>query len=81
VEPTDRSHPTPAELVRGVFANRTLNLRSVAAIGYDMDYTLIHYRTDDWEGAAFEHAVNPGAKRGWPVEDLPSIPRSSSRVS
>src|SRR5690606_28552637 len=38
---------------RGMFANRTLNLRSVAAIGYDMDYTLIHYRTEEWEGVAF----------------------------
>ena len=26
---------------RGVFANRTLNLRAVQAIGYDMDYPLI----------------------------------------
>ncbi len=32
---------------RGVFANRTLNLRSIRAIGYDMDYTLVHYRVYD----------------------------------
>lgn len=56
--------------MRGVFANRTLNLRSVEAIGYDMDYTLIHYRTDRWEGAAFEHAVQILAAQGWPVADL-----------
>lgn len=29
--------------VRGIFCSRTLNLRSISAIGYDMDYTLIHY--------------------------------------
>lgn len=64
---------TPMDLddaVRGVFANRTVNLRSVSAIGYDMDYTLIHYRTDEWERAAFEHAVALLGQRGWPVSGL-----------
>jgi 5'-nucleotidase len=28
---------------RGIFCNRTLNLRSLGAIGYDLDYTLVHY--------------------------------------
>ena len=55
---------------RGVFANRTLNLRSVRAIGYDMDYTLLHYKVDEWEGAAFRHAKGRLADRGWPVEHL-----------
>jgi 5'-nucleotidase len=55
---------------RGVFANRTLNLRSVEAIGYDMDYTLIHYRTDEWESVAFEHARRVLHIRGYPVEGL-----------
>lgn len=55
---------------REVFANRTLNLRSVGAIGYDMDYTLIHYRTEAWERVAFDHAVAVLAARGWPVEGL-----------
>lgn len=56
--------------LREVFANRTLNMRSVAAIGYDMDYTLIHYRTHEWESAAFEHAVRVLAGLGWPVGGL-----------
>ena len=55
---------------RGVFCNRTLNLRSVRAIGFDMDYTLIHYHTDEWERAAFEHARQILAERGWAVADL-----------
>ena len=55
---------------RGVFVNRTLNLRAVGAIGYDMDYTLIHYRVDEWEGAAFRTARNLLAAQGWPVESL-----------
>jgi 5'-nucleotidase len=70
MRPASGRPPTPDELIRGVFANRTLNLRSVAAVGYDMDYTLIHYRTDEWESAAFEHARDILAVRGWPVDHL-----------
>jgi HAD superfamily 5'-nucleotidase-like hydrolase len=47
-----------------------LNLRAVPAVGYDMDYTLIHYRVDEWEGAAFRTARDILAVRGWPVGDL-----------
>lgn len=53
-----------------MFANRTLNLRSVAAIGYDMDYTLIHYRTEEWESVAFDHARRVLAERGFPVQGM-----------
>jgi len=55
---------------RRVFANRTLNMRSVQAVGYDMDYTLIHYRVEEWEKAAFRWARDLLAARGWPVQDL-----------
>ena len=55
---------------RGLYCNRTLNLRGVRAIGYDMDYTLIHYHVDEWERAAFEHARQRLAELGWPVESL-----------
>ncbi len=55
---------------RGLFCNRTLNLRGVRAIGYDMDYTLIHYRVDEWERVAFEHARIRLSDLGWPVDSL-----------
>lgn len=55
---------------RGVFVNRTLNMRTVEAVGYDMDYTLIHYKVDEWETAAFEEARSVLANRKWPVADL-----------
>lgn len=63
----DMSEEAFVEVARGVYVNRTVNLRSVSAIGYDMDYTLIHYRIDEWERAAFDHAVVLLAQRGWPV--------------
>ncbi len=55
---------------RGIFVNRTLNLRSIRAVGYDMDYTLVHYRTVEWERLAYEHTKQRLADRGWPVEGL-----------
>jgi 5'-nucleotidase len=56
--------------IRGIFCNRTLNLRAIRAIGYDMDYTLIHYRVDEWERRAYGHLQRKCADLGWPVDDL-----------
>lgn len=60
--------PPPRE--RGIFCNRTLNLRSIRAIGYDMDYTLVHYRVEEWERRAHQYLKQKLADRGWPVEEL-----------
>ena len=59
---------------RGIFCNRTLNLRGVRAIGYDMDYTLIHYHTDTWEERAYDYAKEKLEQHGWPVRDLRFAP-------
>jgi HAD superfamily 5'-nucleotidase-like hydrolase len=55
---------------RRVYCNRTLNLRSIKAIGYDMDYTLLHYRVDEWERTAYEYLRGQLAGLGWPVAEL-----------
>ncbi|MEM6862445.1 MAG: HAD-IG family 5'-nucleotidase [Myxococcota bacterium] len=55
---------------RRIYCNRTLNLRSIQAIGYDMDYTLIHYRVDEWESHAYAHTQRLFESRGWPVSKL-----------
>lgn len=60
--------PPPTE--RGIFCNRTLNLRAIKAIGYDMDYTLIHYRIEEWERRAYEHVRQKFLSHGWPLEGL-----------
>ncbi|MBM3695263.1 MAG: HAD-IG family 5'-nucleotidase [Actinobacteria bacterium] len=62
--------PADFPLRRRLFGNRTLNLRRIRAVGYDMDYTLVHYRTEEWEGRAYHHARRLLARRNWPVEDL-----------
>ncbi len=64
---------------RRIYANRTLNLRPIRAIGYDMDYTLIHYRVEEWEQGAFEQARSSLAERDWPVEGLAFDPATVIR--
>ncbi|MEZ4226483.1 MAG: HAD-IG family 5'-nucleotidase [Polyangiaceae bacterium] len=55
---------------RRVFANRTLNMRSIRAVGFDMDYTLVHYKVQVWEQRAYAHARDILAARGLPVAGL-----------
>jgi 5'-nucleotidase len=68
--------PQPVPPERRVWCNRTLNLRAIRAVGYDMDYTLVHYRTEAWERAAFESALQPLELRKWPVQGLSFDPAS-----
>ncbi|GFH06129.1 uncharacterized protein HaLaN_00708, partial [Haematococcus lacustris] len=55
---------------RAIYCSRTLNLRSIKAIGYDMDYTLIHYSVDAWEGRAFAYGLDTLRQQGVPVDGL-----------
>ncbi|KAJ6980796.1 5'-nucleotidase domain-containing protein 4-like isoform X1 [Populus alba x Populus x berolinensis] len=55
---------------RGIFCSRTLNLRSISAIGYDMDYTLIHYNVKAWEGRAYDYCLGNLRSMGFPVDGL-----------
>jgi 5'-nucleotidase len=68
----DRDSVPPA---RRIYCNRTLNMRSIQAVGYDMDYTLVHYRVDEWEGRAYEHLKRYFLAEGWPVAELPFDPQ------
>jgi len=70
---------TAAAPERRIYGNRTLNLRSIRAIGYDMDYTLVHYRVEEWEQRAYEHTRRRLAERGWPVAGLEFDPTSVIR--
>ncbi len=72
--PREPQHPT-----RAIYANRTLNLRAIKAIGYDMDYTLIHYKVEEWERRAYEHLRQRMADRGWPVDELEFDPNLATR--
>ena len=54
----------------GLFCNRTLNLRSLEAVGYDMDYTLIHYDVAAWEERAYTYLREGLKSLDWPVDHL-----------
>ncbi|RJR30590.1 MAG: HAD family hydrolase [Desulfobacteraceae bacterium] len=56
--------------VRAIFCNRTLNLRAIRAIGYDMDYTLIHYRVEEWEQRSYDYLKEKLEARGWALKGL-----------
>lgn len=71
--------PSAPDRTRHIYCNRTLNLRAIKAIGYDMDYTLIHYHVDVWEKRAYEHARERLLAKGWPVGDLQFDASSVSR--
>ncbi|XP_021822030.1 5'-nucleotidase domain-containing protein 4-like [Prunus avium] len=69
----DLGIPTPfssRQSPRGIFCSRTLNLRSISAIGYDMDYTLMHYNVIAWEGRAYDYCMENLKKVGFPVDGL-----------
>lgn len=68
-EEEDRTYPRGMPQ-RAVFCSRTLNLRSIQAIGYDMDYTLVHYDVNAWEGRAYDFAMRSLASVGCPTEGL-----------
>lgn len=60
--------PPPPD--RRIYVNRTINLRSIRAIGYDMDYTLVHYFVGEWESRAFAHAKDKLLALGFPVAEI-----------
>lgn len=55
---------------RGIFCSRTLNFRSITAIGYDMDYTLVQYNVRAWEGRAYDYGMDNLRSMGYPVDGL-----------
>jgi 5'-nucleotidase len=69
--------PPPPE--RRVFCNRTLNMRSIRAVGFDMDYTLVHYDERAWEARAYAHVQQLLAAAGLPVADLQFQPDRFAR--
>ena len=55
---------------RRIYCNRTLNMRAIRAIGYDMDYTLVHYHVEPWERRAYRHLQRKLVDFGLPAADL-----------
>ncbi|MEB2313929.1 MAG: HAD-IG family 5'-nucleotidase [Sorangiineae bacterium] len=64
------NEPTLPPPGRRIYCNRTLNLRAVKAVGCDMDYTLIHYKSEVWEARAYAITRDHLARQGLPVAGL-----------
>jgi len=76
---TPKTWGLPAQPQRAVFCSRTVNMRSIRCIGYDMDYTLIHYKVTEWEGRAYMYAKENLKKVGFQIDSLVFDPELACR--
>ena len=49
---------TTLDLQRRIFCNRSLNMSSIKAVGFDMDYTLASYKPETFESLAHQQTVD-----------------------
>ena len=49
-----------------IFVNRTLDLSSIKAVGFDLDHTLVRYRRENFEALAFKKTLE---KHGLPLNE------------
>jgi len=61
---------TAAHPPRRIFASREVVMDDVQVIGYDLDYTLVHYNLKAWEGAVYAQCKEILSKKGFEVEGL-----------
>ncbi|XP_027330029.1 5'-nucleotidase domain-containing protein 4-like isoform X2 [Abrus precatorius] len=45
------------DIGKQIFCNRPLNMKSIVAVGFDMDYTLAQYIPETFESLAYQHTV------------------------
>ena len=58
-----------------VFCNRSLNMRTVSAVGLDMDYTMAQYRPETFEVLAFNLTVKQLVEKlGYPRVRYGAVP-------
>lgn len=51
-----------------IFVNRSLNMRSIKSVGFDLDHTLAVYRRDEFENLAFQETLKKMIQQGYPEE-------------
>ncbi|KAE8100235.1 hypothetical protein FH972_018155 [Carpinus fangiana] len=45
------------DIGKRIFCNRSLNMKSIVAVGFDMDYTLAQYKPETFESLAYEGTI------------------------
>lgn len=71
---TEEVWASPLDKQRRIYCNRTMNMQSIRAIGFDMDYTLAQYKPETFETLAHTSTVDKLVKVfGYPKKlyDLP----------
>jgi HAD superfamily 5'-nucleotidase-like hydrolase len=51
-----------------IFVNRSLNMGTIKAIGFDMDHTLVPYKREAFEALAFRETLKKFIEAGYPAE-------------
>ena len=64
------THPRGVPPEERIFVNRNLRLRSIGAVGFDLDYTLARYRVHEIDDLAFRITQQKLVERGHPEEIL-----------
>ncbi|WVZ60744.1 hypothetical protein U9M48_010725 [Paspalum notatum var. saurae] len=50
---TPSAEPRSISIGKAIFCNRSLNMRNITAVGFDMDYTLAQYKPETFEALAY----------------------------
>ena len=45
------------DIGKKIFCNRSLNMKNIVAVGFDMDYTLAQYMPETFESLAYEGTI------------------------
>jgi hypothetical protein len=45
------------DMRKQIFCNRSLNMKSIVAVGFDMDYTLAQYKAETFETMAYHGTI------------------------
>lgn len=57
------------DIGKQIFCNRSLNMKNIVAVGFDMDYTLAQYKAETFETLAYEGTIRKLVNNlGYPAE-------------
>jgi HAD superfamily 5'-nucleotidase-like hydrolase len=67
-----RMHVSLSEIepIKRIYCNRSLNLRNIKAVGFDMDYTLALYKPEQFEVLAYNETLKKLVNMGYPDDIL-----------
>lgn len=62
-------HGFKTEIGKQIFCNRSLNMKNIVAVGFDMDYTLAQYKPETFESLAYQGTIKKLVyDLGYPLE-------------